>query len=29
MSSKVKDVFKNGWHPEKEGGSIRGQVVSS
>lgn len=28
MSSKWKDLAKNGWHPEKEGTSLRGQMKS-
>lgn len=26
--SKYKDMMKNGWHPEKPGSNLRGQVVS-
>lgn len=26
--SKYKDILKNGWHPEKEGTTLKGQVVS-
>lgn len=29
MSSKWKDLAKNGWHPEKDGTSLRGQMVCS
>ena len=27
MSSKWKDLAKNGWHPEKEGTTFKGQMV--